>query len=64
MADGAAAVRRAPARVGVTEINHSGTNGLDVLKKLRQNSQVPVIMRTAMDREADKVHALEAGADD
>jgi two-component system, OmpR family, KDP operon response regulator KdpE len=39
-------------------------NGLDVLKKLRQQSQVPVMMLTAWDWEEAKVRALEAGADD
>ena len=41
-----------------------GFSGLDVLKKLRQHSQVPIIVLTGMDSEEDKVRALEAGADD
>lgn len=39
-------------------------NGWDVLSKIRQVAQTPVIMLTAMDQEIDKVMALRIGADD
>jgi two-component system response regulator CpxR len=39
-------------------------NGLDVLRELRQNSQVPVLMLTALGEEPDRVGGLELGADD
>ena len=39
-------------------------NGLEVLRRLRRTSQVPVIMLTARDAVMDKVSGLEAGADD
>lgn len=39
-------------------------NGLDVLKQLREWTQVPILILTAWDREDEKVHALDAGADD
>ncbi|PRO72174.1 DNA-binding response regulator [Alteromonas alba] len=39
-------------------------NGLDVLKVLRQNSEVPVLMLTARGDDLDKVLGLELGADD
>ena len=42
----------------------SGGNGLDVLRALRQASQAPVILLTAVDAEADKVRGLDLGADD
>ena len=38
--------------------------GLDVLKKLREWSKVPVIFLTVRDADADKVAALDGGADD
>ncbi|MDX3070786.1 response regulator transcription factor [Streptomyces sp. MI02-7b] len=38
--------------------------GLEVCRRLRQTSNVPVIMVTAKDSEIDKVVALEMGADD
>lgn len=39
-------------------------NGLEVLRRLRRTSDVPVIMLTARDAVMDKVSGLDAGADD
>ena len=39
-------------------------NGLDVLKVLRQSSEIPVLMLTARGDDLDKVLGLELGADD
>jgi len=39
-------------------------NGFDVLKAIRQVSDVPVIMLTARDEDVDQVRGLELGADD
>ena len=39
-------------------------SGLDVLRMLRRKSQVPVIIMSARDGDADQVSALELGADD
>ena len=39
-------------------------SGLDVCRQIRQISNVPIIMVTAKDSEADKVTGLELGADD
>ncbi|MBU5454713.1 response regulator transcription factor [Caproiciproducens sp. MSJ-32] len=41
-----------------------GIDGIEVLKTIRKNSQVPVIMLTAKGDTFDKVLALELGADD
>ena len=41
-----------------------GLSGLDVCKKLRTMTKVPIIMLTAKDTELDKVLGLEIGADD
>jgi DNA-binding response OmpR family regulator len=41
-----------------------GAHGLDVLKKLRQESDVPVLVLSARNDTRDKVRALELGADD
>jgi len=41
-----------------------GLNGLEVLRRLRRESQVPVIMLTARDAVMDKVTGLDMGADD
>ena len=39
-------------------------NGLEVLRRLRKTSDVPIIMLTARDAVMDKVSGLDAGADD
>jgi len=39
-------------------------DGLSVLKRLREWSQVPVIILTVRDQEDDKISALDGGADD
>jgi two-component system response regulator RegX3 len=39
-------------------------SGLDVCRQIRSSSDVPIIMLTAKDSEADKVTGLELGADD
>ena len=39
-------------------------SGLDVCRSIRSESDVPIIMVTAKDSEADKVTGLELGADD
>lgn len=41
-----------------------GLNGMEVLRRLRKNSDVPVIMLTARDEVMDKVTGLDTGADD
>ena len=41
-----------------------GMDGFDVLRKIREKSQVPVLMLTAREDEVDKVLGLELGADD
>ena len=39
-------------------------SGMEVLRRLRKESQVPVIMLTARDSVVDKVSGLDSGADD
>lgn len=39
-------------------------NGLEVLRRLRRTSDIPIIMLTARDAVMDKVSGLDAGADD
>jgi two-component system KDP operon response regulator KdpE len=38
--------------------------GLEVMRRLRERSNIPVILVTAKDKDADKVRGLELGADD
>lgn len=48
----------------ILDIMLPGMSGLDVLKKIRQRSQVPVIMLTARGDDIDRIIGLEFGADD
>lgn len=41
-----------------------GLSGLDVLRELRKQSTVPVLMLTALGEESDRIVGLEMGADD
>ena len=41
-----------------------GMDGFEVCRKVREKSQVPIIMLTAREDEVDKVLGLELGADD
>ncbi len=48
----------------VLDIMLPGLNGVEVLRRLRKESEMPVIMLTARDAVMDKVSGLDAGADD
>jgi len=39
-------------------------SGYDIIKKLRENSEVPVIFTSARDQDLDKIIGLELGSDD
>ncbi len=41
-----------------------GINGIEILRRVRKNSDVPIIMLTARDAVMDKVSGLDMGADD
>ncbi len=41
-----------------------GLNGMEICRRVRQNSQIPIIMLTARDDVMDKVMGLDQGADD
>jgi len=46
------------------DINMPGIGGLETCREIRASSEVSIIMLTVHDAEADKVAALDAGADD
>ena len=48
----------------ILDIMLPGKDGLDVLKKVRTEYSVPVIMLTAKGEDADRIVGLELGADD
>jgi DNA-binding response OmpR family regulator len=65
--DGAEAVARFPGETAdavVLDIMLPGMQGLEVLRKLRQLSEVPVLMLTARGEDTDRILGLELGADD
>ena len=45
-------------------IDRANADGLDVIRRLREWSSVPIIVLSARGREADKIAALDGGADD
>jgi len=53
-----------PVDVVVLDVGLPGIDGFAVLRAIRQTSQVPVVMLTGADEEADRVLGLEMGADD
>jgi len=48
----------------VLDIMLPGLNGMEVLRRIRRSSSIPVIMLTARDSIVDKVTGLDGGADD
>lgn len=48
----------------VLDVMLPALNGFEVLRRLRKNSDIPVIMLTARDEVMDKVAGLDGGADD
>ncbi len=66
-ADGAAALRRfreEPCDVVVLDILMPEMDGLEVCRKLRERSPVPIVFLSSRDEEIDRVIGLEIGADD
>ena len=65
--DGTAAlalVNTEPFDLVVLDMMLPGANGLDILRRIRQLGDMPVIMLTARSEESDRVAGLELGADD
>ncbi|WP_214629525.1 response regulator [Paenibacillus agaridevorans] len=48
----------------VLDLGLPDMGGMDVLRRIREWSQTPIIVLTARDREEDKIAALDEGADD
>jgi two-component system, OmpR family, response regulator MprA len=58
------AARERPPSLVVLDLMLPGMDGLEVARRLRAASDVPIIMLTARDAVPDRVAGLEAGADD
>ncbi len=48
----------------ILDVMLPGLSGLDIVKKVRETSSVPIIMLTAKSEEKDKLKGLKLGADD
>ncbi|MFI0357761.1 response regulator [Actinomadura sp. 9N407] len=67
VADGLQALRDARARppdLVVLDLMLPGMDGLEVCRRLRETSAVPIVMLTALGAETDRLVGLETGADD
>jgi two-component system response regulator ChvI len=65
--DGAAALdglRQNPADLAILDIKMPRMDGMELLRRLRQKSDMPVIFLTSKDEEIDELFGLKMGADD
>jgi DNA-binding response OmpR family regulator len=53
-----------PPDIVLLDVTMPNLGGFDVLRRLRGDSDLPVLMLTARDDHSDRVHGLELGADD
>ena len=61
---GLAAVAATPPSLVILDLMLPGLDGLEVCRRLRTTSSVPVLMLTARGDETDRIVGLEVGADD
>jgi DNA-binding response OmpR family regulator len=64
VATGEGALEASPADLVLLDLRLPDIDGLDVCRRLREHSRVPIIVLTARGEEADRVVGLELGADD
>lgn len=62
--DGIKAVRKKAYHLVVVDIMMPGISGFEVLERIREKSNVPILMLTAKNDTASKVRGLRFGADD
>ena len=65
--DGEAAIEeftRSPAELVILDLMLPRLNGLEVCRRIRAHSEVPIIMLTARGDERDRLEGLDLGADD
>lgn len=63
-ADALAAAAREPHDFAILDIGLPDMTGLDVCRKLRETSAIPILFLTARDAEVDRILGLELGGDD
>lgn len=57
-------LRKASPDLAILDIMMPGLDGYRVLRNIRENNNIPVIMLSAKDTDADKILGLDLGADD
>jgi two-component system catabolic regulation response regulator CreB len=62
--EGLAAFERQPHDLAILDIGLPDMTGLDVCRRLRETSNIPVLFLTARDGEVDRILGLELGGDD
>src|SRR3712207_301046 len=65
--DGASALdglRQSPPDLAIFDIKTPRMDGMELLRRLRQKSDLPVIFLTSKDEEIDELFGLKMGADD
>lgn len=62
--EGLRVMEEEPPNLVLLDLNLPGIDGLEVCRRIRATSQVPIIMLTARDDDIDKIVGLEVGADD
>src|SRR3954467_10340371 len=66
-ADGSEALRSArdnPPNAVVLDVMLPGIDGMEVCRRLRRGTNVPILMLTARDAVPDRIAGLDSGADD
>ena len=63
-ASGLEALEASPPDLAILDVKMPRMDGMEVLRRLRQTSQIPVIMLTSKDEEIDEILGFNLGADD
>src|SRR6201995_3440574 len=63
-ATGLAALESEPPDLVILDVKMPRMDGMEVLRRLRQTSELPVIMLTSKDEEIDEILGFNLGADD
>ncbi|MFO1013981.1 MAG: response regulator transcription factor [Caulobacteraceae bacterium] len=63
-ASGLAALQADPPDLAILDVKMPRMDGMEVLKRLRQSSELPVIILTSKDEEIDEILGFNLGADD
>ena len=63
-ASGLAALQAEPPDLAILDVKMPRMDGMEVLKRLRQTSELPVIILTSKDEEIDEILGFNLGADD